>query len=276
MNRQVPEKIAIIGDGKVARHMIRYFELVGQSHIQWFRQQRSGVSTKPVRKQSKLARLKNKLTDMFTPKNTAALADSLAGVSKVLLLISDDQIEPFIKAHPILKTKTCIHFSGSLNSELAIACHPLMTFGVDYYELTQYQAIPFVVDEGADFTKLFPLLKNPVYPIKAEHKVKYHAMCVMAGNFTQMLWQHIATEMKLMNLPAELMSPYLLQNTINYINNPQCSQTGPFVRGDVITIAKHQDALKTHALGDIYQAFYDLHQLSEHGLHTPSPQRNLQ
>ncbi|MCX7552687.1 DUF2520 domain-containing protein [Marinicella sp. S1101] len=256
MNRQVPEKIAIVGNGKVAKHMIHYFESVGQPYIHWFRQTTDSTQTAGL---SRLARFKQKL---FTTRDTHGgnFISVLGPVQKVLLLLPDDQIEPFIQSHPELKSRTCIHCSGSLQSELAIGCHPLMTFGPDLYELDCYKKIPFVVDEGADFSQLFPLLSNPSYSIKSEHKATYHALCVMAGNFSQMLWRAVNEQLPELGLPDHVMNLYLAQNTTNFIVNPQAAATGPLVRGDQLTIGKHIKALQTNPLADIYQAFLDLHQ----------------
>lgn len=263
MNRQVPktqaiEPIAVVGNGKVARHMMHYFVSVGQPYTHWFRQQPAVDLSASAIKPSKISRLKHGFSQLFNHSHQP-LADSVEQVTKVLLLIDDDQIEQFIRDNPVLKNKTLIHFSGSLHTELALGCHPLMTFGANLYSLEAYQAIPFVVDHGVDFKNLFPLFTNPVHHVKTKHKVTYHAMCVMAGNFTQMLWQAIADELEGMSLPADLMSQYLLQNTVNFINNPHSSATGPMVRGDVLTVAKHQKALTGHPLKGVYQSFFDLH-----------------
>ncbi len=260
MNRQVPEKIAIVGNGKVAHHMIQYFGLVGQPFVHWFRESKANQSVASGRAQSKLAAFKRKLQSLIKPQSLAA---AIERVDTVLLLIPDDQIESFIRQNPVLKGKTCVHFSGSLNTELAIGCHPLMTFGADLYDLESYQSIPFVVDEGVEFKTLFPLFKNPTHGIQANHKALYHAYCVMAGNFSQMLWKTLGHELEQINLPKDLMSQYLLQNTKNFINNPEKSATGPFVRGDFATIEKHQQALRNHPLSAVYQTFYNLHQTPE-------------
>lgn len=256
MNRQVPEQkgsspIAIIGNGKVARHMVDYFELIGQPYTQWCRNE-SATNT------SKLAHFKYKLKKIFQSKQDS-LSIAVDGIDRVLVLIPDDQIESFIASNPILANKTCVHFSGSLNTTLAIGCHPLMTFSAKKYDLQTYQNIPFVVDEGVEFGALFPLFKNSVHTIKAEHKALYHAYCVMAGNFSQMLWKTISSEMSGIGLPAGIMSQYLQQNTQNFINDPENSITGPLVRGDAQTVKKHQHALHNQPLGDIYQAFVAMH-----------------
>lgn len=265
MNRQVPEMhniepIAIIGNGKMARHMIHYFESVGQPHIQWMRPSQASTVQFPQVKQSRLARFKKLMTKMVAHRPALSLAETVAQASTVLILIADDQIEPFIDANPCLRDKCLVHFSGSLYTDKAMGCHPLMTFGAEFYRKEQYQKIPFVVDEGVDFNGIFPQLNNPVHTIKASDKVKYHAMCVMAGNFSQMMWQAINNELRSMDLSADLMSLYLKQNVQNFVDHPERSATGPFVRGDIKTIAKHQAALEGHPLAEIYQAFYQLYQ----------------
>lgn len=263
MNRQVPETkknkpVAIVGNGKMAKHMIRYFELVGQPYVHWFRQTNSSNKSSPA-KLSKLARFKRNINKVFSP-TVDSLAATVVEVTKVLLLIPDDQIEYFIQNNQLLQNKTVIHFSGSLYTDKAQGCHPLMTFADELYDLARYQTIPFVVDEGVEFSQLFPLFENVVYTIKPEQKCLYHAMCVMAGNFSQMMWQAIGSELQNLDLPADLMSAYLQQNTENFVTNPDNSATGPFVRGDTDTISEHQKTLLNHPLADIYQAFYELNE----------------
>lgn len=256
MNRQVPETIAIVGNGKVARHMLQYFAAIGQPHTHWFRPT-TNASTASQPRRSRLARYRSRLKQLFKPAAAQAFETAIATASTVLLLLPDDQIESFVANNPSLQGKQLVHFSGSLVLDGVVGCHPLMTFGPELYPAARYAEIPFVIDEGVDFKRLFPLFENPVHTIKTEHKAMYHALCVMAGNFSQMLWQGVGTEMQAMGLPRELMHQYLQQNTQNFVTDPDKAATGPFIRGDNLTIAKHQKALKDHPLGDIYQAFFN-------------------
>ncbi|TDR20854.1 DUF2520 domain-containing protein [Marinicella litoralis] len=257
MNRQVPEKIAIVGNGKMAKHMIRYFELVSQPYVQWFRPSNT-FNASAQSNRSRLGLFKQKLNKILNHSNDS-LAASITDVSTVLLLIPDDQIEEFITKQPSLQGKNLVHFSGSLFTDKAAGCHPLMTFGEGLYDLPRYQSIPFVIDEHVEFNQLFPLFSNPVHAIKPEQKCMYHAMCVMAGNFAQLMWQATGKELHQMGLPADLMSEYLQQNTANFIKDPASSATGPLVRGDSNAIKKHQKALINHPLGNLYQAFCDVY-----------------
>ncbi|WP_223787019.1 DUF2520 domain-containing protein [Marinicella meishanensis] len=230
-----------------------------QPYIQWRRS--ASAPRSGFQPASRLANFKRKLKALIQTQPKRSLAAVVEDVRTVVVLLPDDQIESFIRNNPCLQHKRCVHFSGSLVTTLAQGIHPLMTFGAKPYDLSVYQAIPFVVDQGVEFKAVFPKFNNPVHSIQPIHKAIYHAYCVMAGNFSQMLWKHIGEALPAIDLPADLMSAYLRQNTENFINDPVHSATGPFVRGDVDTINKHLQALKGHPLGDIYQSFYDWHQL---------------
>ncbi len=227
MNRQVPKKYTIVGDGKVARHFGHYFDLLEIPFNRWSRRQ-----------------------------SLQKLQQFVAQTDVVLLLISDDEIARFIENHPFLHNKILVHFSGTLSLDSAFGCHPLMTFGQALYDLATYQSIPFVCDEGVDFKQLLPQLGNPFFSIAAKDKAFYHAMCVMAGNFSQMLMRETAKQLnERLEIPADILFPYLLQNTKNFIANPEHSATGPLQRGDFATINKHLHVLKGNDLEGIYKRF---------------------
>ena len=228
MNRRVPEKTyTIVGDGKVARHFACYFQQLGVQFNCWTR--------------------KNSLQ---------ALQHKIADADFILLLISDDAIDTFVKNNSCLHNKSLIHFSGTLSIDNVIGCHPLMTFAQNLYDLETYQSIPFVCDEGADFTYLFPQLYNQSFNIPKTDKAYYHALCVMAGNFTQTLMRETSDQLNhQLKLPDSILFPYLLQNTKNFINNPDDSATGPIQRNDFTTVSKHLRALKNNPLEGVYQSF---------------------
>ena len=240
MNRQVPKRYCIIGDGKVARHMAHYFDLLGVNYSHWFRSN----------KRSPLQKIKQ----LFQTEDVA-LKQALHGCNHVLLLVSDDQIESFIQANTILKDHDLIHFSGALNTPLAKSCHPLMTFNSASYDLATYQSIPFIHHPDLDFESVFPALDNAHHKLDSNVQSQYHAYCVMAGNFSQMMWRALSQEMKALGLPDDILHAYLQQNTCNYIPSPVAAATGPFQRGDVKTTDKHLKALPSGELKNIYLAY---------------------
>lgn len=219
----------LIGNGRLARHFGHYFALLNIPFSSW---QRSD--------------------------GQADLANKVSLASHILLLISDQAIEDFI-ANNLTKTSAfLIHVSGSHVSERAYGAHPLMSFSNnDLYTLTQYQNIPFILDEHApSFQTLLPGLPNPHVTLARELKAKYHALCVLAGNFSCMLWQKLflsfTTELQ---LPAETAHPYLQQLTQNLIADPQAALTGPLVRNDEKTITKNLAALANDPFQNIYKSF---------------------
>lgn len=230
----------LVGDGRLARHLHRYFSLEGIPHHRWDRR-----------------------TDGAETFNRFAGSCSL-----LLLAVSDQAIEPLAReAGP---DKTLVHFSGALTTPLAYGCHPLMTFAHELYSLETYRKVPFFVEKGrGEFQKLFPTLQNPVYEIDVAKKALYHAFCVMSGNFTSFLWasffEKLAGEF---DIPPEAAVPYLRQVTENLARrpeNPRDTWTGPIVRADQETIEKNLGALSDDPHRKIYQAFAEAYSRQAQG-----------
>lgn len=176
------------------------------------------------------------------------------------MLISDQAIQTFIHANLVNLNNTdaiLIHFSGSVVSQDAYGAHPLMSFTNHLYELEQYQSIPFVLDHDApSFETLLPGLKNSHVRIHTSLKAKYHALCVLSGNFSCMLWQKLFTSFEReFNFSAAIAFPYLLQQTQNLTLEPKNALTVPLVRNDATTIERNLHALKNDPFLDIYKSF---------------------
>ena len=227
--RQVPaldaSPFGIVGNGRVARHFRHYCNLLGLPVCACARR-----------------------LDAPSPPEALALCQT------VLLLISDAAIVPFIEAWPALREKRLVHFSGSLVTPTAEAAHPLMTFGPDLYGLADYQAIPFILDAGGTpFAELLPGLPNPAFSIPAADRPYYHALCVMAGNFSTLLWVKLFDELRRrFDIPPSAAHPYLARVTANVMADGGRALTGPLSRGDTDTIASNLKTLD----GDPFQAVY--------------------
>jgi 2-dehydropantoate 2-reductase len=226
--RQVPgavTPIGIVGSGRLARHFSHYLQLLGIPVRTW---SRGEPQTDPV--------------------------DTLAGCRTVLILIRDDQIVPFIDAWPGLRDRRLVHCSGSLVADAAEGAHPLMTFGPDLYDLDVYRRMPFILEQGrTPFDELLPGLPNPWFAIPARDRPHYHALCVLAGNGSTLLWQKLFAELESrFGIPAAAAQPFLEQITANLVRDPANALTGPLSRGDLDTIAANLAALD----GDPFQAVY--------------------
>jgi predicted short-subunit dehydrogenase-like oxidoreductase (DUF2520 family) len=85
-------------------------------------------------------------------------------------------------------------------------------------------------------------------------------MCVIAGNFPQLLWKGISDRFEQQfALPATLLHPYLQQLAENFIRAPQAALTGPLTRNDRQTIERNIDALAGDPLQELYAAFIHFH-----------------
>lgn len=229
---QVPHYL-LIGKGRVARHFQHFLSLLSLPFSTWHRGERY-----------------------------LQLDEQLKKASHVLLLINDDAIEDFSAKYLTNTSALRIHFSGSLVSDTIIGAHPLMSFSRTLYTLEQYQSIPFVIDHDApDFEHLLPGLLNQHIRLHKSKKPKYHALCVMSGNFSCMLWQKFFASLEHeFNIPRTLCFPYLFQQTQNLFNQHESALTGPLVRNDVKTIENNLKALAHDPFQEVYQSFISCYQ----------------
>jgi hypothetical protein len=227
----------VVGSGRVATHFLHYFKLKGMPCANWNRKQHS---------ESELRR-------------------RLAETSIVLLLIGDSAIEEFRDANLCEFKGPVVHFSGSLNVAGIESFHPLMTFGPVLYSDEFYERIFFAGASEKRFRALFPHLPNPVFELKNENKALYHALCVMSGNFPQILWQACLSAFNDLQVPNEAVSLYLQRNLENFLTNPAQSLTGPLARKDRGTIERNLNALPEN-LRPLYQAFVDYYLPSRKGV----------
>jgi len=225
----------LIGRGRVATHMARYLELEAQPFVTWHR-------------------------EMLSPPETV-----LASADTILLAISDDAIQPFIEDHPELRQKRIVHFSGSLVVDGADGLHPLTTFGPELYDLATYRSIPYIEElRGVSFREIFPRLNNPSWPLDPNHKALYHALCVLAGNFTTLLWSKAFDDFEQrLGLPREALQPFLTQTIKNTSTAGRTALTGPLARGDIETVTRDLRALEGDPYALVYRAFAEIFDLEE-------------
>ncbi len=220
----------LIGRGRVATHLAHYLELEGHNCVRWDRE--TGVPPE----------------------------DALAGVDVLLLAIRDDALESFLESHPSYRKGTTVHFSGSTTIDGATGLHPLMTFGPDLYNLSTYRSIPFVEEEGGlTFREIFPALKNPSHVLKPDNKPLYHALCVLGGNFSTLLWSKVFGDFEdHLGLPREILLPYLKQVSINTAAAGRDALTGSLARGDRGTVQRDLQAIAGDPYEALFRAFIDV------------------
>lgn len=225
--RRVP--IGIVGDGRVAKHITCYFDLLKIPHKIWSRKTSQGLD----------------LIAFFEECET------------VLILINDDAINNFIEDNPRLGNKKLVHFSGSLVLENIQSAHPMMSFGKQTYDLPTYKKIPFILEKGkTSFRNLFPDLPNPHFEISSSKKDLYHALCVISGNFTTLLWQKMFQDLqKEFSIPESAVLNYMDGIIYNLKDNWRNALTGPFARNDLKTIERNINALSGDPFQEVYRSF---------------------
>ncbi|WP_119344789.1 Rossmann-like and DUF2520 domain-containing protein [Facilibium subflavum] len=223
----------IVGQGRVGKHIAHYFSLLDINHLIWRR------------------------SDQSQPQDAFKNADI------ILLAIPDQCIEPFLLQYPQLRDKPCIHFSGALYTKLAFGFHPLMTFDNTLYNKAHYEKMLFVQDNDAPlFTLIFPALKNQFITIQSTQKAYYHSLCVMANNFTTILWQKFFKELEQrFDAPKTGLIAFANQTMKNIQHNPDTALTGPLVRNDQQTINSNLQSLAQDPFKGIYQSFVNTYQI---------------
>jgi 2-dehydropantoate 2-reductase len=225
----------ILGSGRAASHFQAYLSLLGIPHSSWSRR----LERRPG----------------------SYLASKLRPATHVAALVTDSAIEPLVSEAKTLspdRERTWIHFSGSLVTKEAWGCHPLMTFAPNRtYDLETYRAMAFVTDKGAPlFHHLLPGLSNPHYRVEPAKKALYHALCVLSGNFTTLLWRKLFGDLESKFLiPRQAALPYLQSICENLAASPDSALTGPLARGDAETLARNIEALDGDAYQEVYRAF---------------------
>ena len=228
--RQVPHSeplpLGIVGNGRLARHFLSYFQLLGLEVRQWSRR---GSTTSPP--------------------------EAIAPCATVLLLTADAAIVPFIEQWPELKTKQLVHCSGSLVTPLARCAHPLMTFGEQLYDRDTYASVAFAVDEGVTLSELIPGIPNRFFNVASADRPYYHALCVLAGNVSTLLWNKLFQELQQrFGVEASAAHPFLKQIAANLLSDPGTALTGPFSRGDAEAIRANLRALEHDPFHAVYAA----------------------
>lgn len=224
---------ALLGSGRLARHLKFYLEHLGLPFTTWSRR-----------------------TDFLHD----GLATALKPASHVLLAVSDEAIGAMADhVNTVAPWRTLVHFSGALRVRGVTGAHPLMTFGEQLQEPHWYRTIPFVVEQDVDFKAILPGLPNPHHHIPTGRRELYHALCSLAGNSSFLLWQMINEQMQQLGLPRSVLAPFLHQVVDNAESASAGNFTGPVARGDWNVVRGHLTALQSQPqLLDAYYTYLSL------------------
>ncbi len=220
----------IAGNGRASNHLQAYFRLLKVPYKLWHR--RSGRKPGAV----------------------------LGGCSTVFVLLKDGAIAPFIAANPFLKSKTLIHFSGSLEIDGALMLHPFMPLCGRALSLAEYRRLPFALAPGVSLKKLVPEFSNPVFRVKSGEKKLYHALCALGANLPVLLWQKTMKDLnKKFGIPREQIRNYFQASLDNFKEDPAGALSGPLARRDKAVVRSDIKALGKDPFAKIYSAFAEVH-----------------
>jgi predicted short-subunit dehydrogenase-like oxidoreductase (DUF2520 family) len=260
--------VSIIGSGNIAWHLIQVFEEAG------------------IRVAEVFARKKKNAADMLGYAYDVEVQTHLdfrQSTSKVFFLaVSDDAIIPVASEILLPENSILVHTSGSKSmADLSVALtrNPQVRFGVFYPLMTftrgvpvDFQRIPLCL-EGEDeytFNQLDTIarqISSNVTKVSSHQRSVLHVAAVFGCNFVNHLWALAKEIVDEEDLSFDLLKPLINETCQKAMKavHPAEVQTGPAVRDDETTLAKHQKMIKDdHDLIKVYktltQSIQDWHQ----------------
>lgn len=238
-------KIAIIGSGKVASHLVEKV-----------------LSAPDLFSVEVYARHPEKLKEKFSNLHVVSHAKELTLADLYLLAISDDSIEEVSHSLP-LKNQLVVHMAGSRPIDILSSSnrkgvmYPIQSFSNN--KPMDFEKLIFCVEaeNEADYELLEQVVKalsSNSLRMNSEQRLTLHLSAVLVNNFVNHLY-YLASELcAKANIPFELLQPLILETTQKIQKmTPYEAQTGPAVRNDAQVITNHVSALTNPDLAKIYQ-----------------------
>ena len=182
----------------------------------------------------------------------------------ILLAVSDTAVGELAKNLRNFTSKPLVSFAGARTYTNVSTWHPLGAFSHQLFDLKQYDSIAFIgTSSSLPFSELFPALTNSSFVIEESQLKLYHASCVLASNFTTILWGELANIFKKDLQIQPSLAAGLLSSTAENIlcglksNDPSRFLTGPLARGDLQTVSNNLEALSGKGSQKLYQSFVE-------------------
>ncbi len=189
-------------------------------------------------------------------------ADQVVADCELLILAVPDDILPglvegFASAHVFRPGQFVAHTSGGYGvavlapavDTLPMAIHPAMTFTGTSIDMSRLQDTPFGVTASPAIRPVAEALVvemggEPIW-VPEDARAIYHAAMVLGSNYLNVLVNESISLLKEagMENPGRLLTPLLSASLDNALRFGDKSLTGPIVRGDAATVAKHLQAL---------------------------------
>jgi len=235
--------ISFIGAGNVAWHLAPALENVGHYVKEVYTP--GGKSAK-------------KLVGNLYDADVKADLDFSDSASQIFILaIPDDAVQRTAQEIKLPEQSLLVHTSGNKGLEVleysAAAAtgvfYPLQTFSKN--RKVDFENIPFLLEsENKEAVKILKILakslsKN-VQLISSAQRKQMHLAAVFSCNFTNHMMSLSEKIMKNAQLDFSLLHPLILETIEKALKHaPQSVQTGPAKRGDLETLDKHMEMLKS-------------------------------
>ncbi len=193
--------------------------------------------------------------------------DNIKAISKnsdvYIVAVNDDAVEA-VSSQLKVDDKVVVHTCGS--ASINILKNTSRNFGILYplqslrKEISYLPVVPFLIDASNNYSKnviitLAEAISDNIKEAHDEQRMQYHLAAIVVSNFTNHLFA-LAHEYCIVNkIEFSLLLP-LIKEIVNRLQvfNPAETQTGPAIRGDVLTIQKHLSLLKDFPqLKNIYE-----------------------
>ena len=238
-------KVVLIGSGNVAQHLIKAFAKSRKIDvIQVFSRKKESASSLLD---------SNKITNNF---------NDLAEADLYIIAVSDDAIAKVSSQLPF-ENRLVVHTSGSISLDALDkknrkgSFYPLQTFS-EKAEVDFSQIPIFLESENqTDFEFLksvAEVISEKVYKINSEQRKALHVSAIFVNNFVNHLYQ-MGNEICIENkVPFDVLKPLILETANKVMSlSPKEAQTGPAIRNDEQTIARHLDFLLDENQKNIYK-----------------------
>lgn len=238
-------KVAVIGSGNVAQHLIKAFE-----------------NSPDLELVQAWARYPEKLADVLPADRVISNMAQLADAHIYIIAVTDDAIAEVSAGLPF-EGRLVVHTSGSVAMEQLDpknrrgVFYPLQTFSksrdVDFTKIP----VCLECEHEADYGVLEQLAKaiSPLrYRIDSTQRQALHVAAVFVNNFTNHMYSIGNSICDKNNIPFDILKP-LIQETAAKVQelSPLQAQTGPAVRYDSKTIEKHLQFLDNDNQKTLYK-----------------------
>jgi predicted short-subunit dehydrogenase-like oxidoreductase (DUF2520 family) len=191
--------------------------------------------------------LAGRLADRLPTRSTGRELE-VAGADLVLLCVPDGAIAEVAAAVPpgpwVAHTSGATRLAALEPHERRFSLHPLQTFVLDAgaEQLDgSWAAVTGETDEAlAAAHELADLLGVETFELDDEDRPIYHAAAAFASSFLVTLHEVAAELIESAGAPSEALEPLMRRTIENGFRH-----TGPLVRGDLETVERHREAIRT-------------------------------